>query len=213
MSDDPQPGLPPETPQSDPAAREHRQPADEPVAFPRWVPVLIGAVLLAIAGLAVFTGLRYRDNTLANGIIRARHQPSPSASAGGGPPGEPAAGASLMFPGESGDNVPNANPAVSGRARAEMTNGPNGVSATVRMWARRGMMVKAVPNDAMVYVNDTPVGPSTQLDSPDEFYEFPAPGSYTVRLTAPGYQERTFTVTASETAKDEIAVIDVTLKK
>lgn len=36
--------------------------------MPGWVPVLIGVLLVLIAGLAVWTGLRYRHPTLANGI-------------------------------------------------------------------------------------------------------------------------------------------------
>jgi hypothetical protein len=202
------PGVPtdPGAGSGTPPPREHRHEVDEPTIFPKWVPLLIGVVLIAMAALAVFTGLRYRDNGLA--LVHPRKS-TPRSAPAAGPPGEPDAGASVMFPGDSADNVPNAQPAVSGRARAEVTNGANGVNAVVRMWARRGMSVKATPADAMVYVNETPVGAVSQLDP---VYEFPAAGSYNVRVVAPGYAERQYIVTATETAKDEIANIQADLK-
>src|SRR5690349_9333417 len=93
-----------------PAHQPHEVP--EPALFPKWVPLLIGLVLVALAALAVFTGLRYRTSTLVN-IVRPRAQRTPPRPAPA-PPGEPEAGGSLM----SGDNTPVANEPVSGRSRA-----------------------------------------------------------------------------------------------
>lgn len=199
--------LPP--PNSGPKPVEHAHAVDENT-LPRWVPVLIGAVLVAMAGLAVFTGLRYRSNSLST-IVRPPHRIQPPASAA--PPGEPEAGASLMFPGSSGDNAPAAHPPVTGAARAIVTGTGGAINATVRIWARRGMQLNVVPGDALVYVNEVAVGQAKQFDTPDEIYDFPAAGSYNVRLVAPGYKERAFVVTASETAKSEIARIDAKLEK
>ena len=194
-----------------PEAPRERHATEEP-HLPRWVPALIGVVLVLLAGLAVYTGLRYRNPTLADGIIRGRK--STTTAAGGGPPGEPGPGASLVFPGESGDNAPTASDAVTGRARATISGGgPGGVTAAVRLWARRGMTTNVVPDDAMIYVNDLPIGEARQFDKPDEVYDFPAPGSYTVRIVAPGYKDRVFVVTASDNATDEIARLDVKLNR
>jgi hypothetical protein len=65
----------------------------------------------------------------------------------------------------------------------------------------------------VVYVNDVAIGQAAQFDSEDEEYDFAAPGSYTVRLIAPGYKERDFIITASDNAKDEVARIEVKLEK
>ena len=75
------------------------------------------------------------------------------------------------------------------------------------------MMTNVVPDDAMIYVNDLAIGEAKQFDEPDEVYDVPATGSYTVRVIAPGYKERVFVVTAAETAPDEIARIDVKLSR
>jgi len=180
--------------------------------LPRWVPALIGAVLVLLAALAVYTGVRYRNPTLGDHIVRGRRPANPAT--GGGPPGEPGPGASLVFPGESGDNAPTASDAVTGRSRATISGGgAAGVTATMRLWARRGMTTNVAPDDAMIYVNDLPIGEARQFDKPDEVYDFPAPGSYTVRIVAPGYKERVFVVTAADNATEEIAKIDVKLAR
>src|SRR3954453_22028935 len=129
---------------------------DEPPMMPRWVPGVIGAVLVTMAALAVYTGLRYRTPTLANGVVKSR-RPARAMTARAGPRGEPEPGASLMFPGDA-DNAPAAHDAVTGRARAEITGTGHGITSTVRIWARRGMMTNVVPNDAMVSVNDLVIG-------------------------------------------------------
>jgi hypothetical protein len=180
----------------------------EPEIMPRWVPVMIGAVLLTLGALAVATGLRYRDSGFM-GLMKPRRTPRQAAVA---PPGEPQPGASLMFPGD-GNNVPVATASTPGRTRAEIVGGPGGVSSTVRIVARRGMIVKSVPPDAVVYVNDLAIGQAAQFDTDDEVYDFPDPGSYTIRLVAPGYKERQFVVNVSEAAPQEIALIDVKLDR
>jgi hypothetical protein len=109
--------------------------------------------------------------------------------------------------------VPIANAPVTGKTRAEIVGGQGGVTSTVRITARRGMMLKVVPKDAVVYVNDLAVGQVSQFDSDDEIYDFPDPGSYTVKLIAPEYKERQFIVTVGESAPQDVALIEVKLDK
>ncbi|HEX9459545.1 MAG TPA: hypothetical protein VGA84_10400 [Thermoanaerobaculia bacterium] len=186
-------------------------PAEGTPVMPHWVPTLIGVVLVAMAGLAVYTGIRYRTPTLANGIVKSRH-PARAMTGGAGPPGEPEPGASLVFPGDA-DNTPAAREAITGRARAEVTGTGHAISSTVRIWARRGMITTVAPDDAMVSVNDLVIGQAKQFDTMDEVYDFPAPGSYTIRFSAPGYKDQQFIVTVAENAKEEIARLDVKLAR
>ena len=191
-----------------PRVHEPHEPPQPPL-MPRWIPILIGIVLVAMAALAVVTGLRFRDTSLV-GMVKPR---KPSRITTAAPPGEPEAGASLMFPGESGDNAPVAHEPASGPSHAVVSGGKDGVNSTVRLWARRGMMTHVVPGDALVYVNDVAIGQADQFNSENEIYDFPAAGSYTVRIVAPGYKERQFLITAEDDAKAEIAAIDVKLDK
>jgi hypothetical protein len=184
---------------------------DETPLMPRWVPGAIGVVLVAMAGLAVYTGVRYRTPTLSNAVVKPR--PARASTAGAGAPGEPEPGASLVFPGDGADNTPTASEAVTGRARAEITGTGHGITSIVRIWARRGMMTNVVPDEAMVSVNDLVIGQAKQFDKPDEIYDFPAPGSYTIRISAPGYKDQQFIVTVADDAKQEIARLDVKLSK
>ena len=207
--DEPRDGVSSAPPATAEPPRE-RHPHDEP-GLPRWIPAAIGSVLVLIAALAVYTGIRYRNPTLAEGIIRSRKPPH--AMTNGGPPGEPGPGASLVFPGDSGDNAPVARPAVPGQSRTQITGDASGISTTVRLMARRGMATNVTPNDAMIYVNDLAIGEARQFGSTDEIYDFPAQGSYNIRIVAPGYRERTFVVTASETAQQEIIRLDVKLER
>ena len=75
------------------------------------------------------------------------------------------------------------------------------------------VVTNVAPDDAMIYVNDLPIGEAKQFNTPDEVYDFPAPGSYTIRVVAPGYKERVFVVTAAENATEEIARIDAKLSR
>lgn len=169
-----------------------RHPADN-VALPAWVPATIGVLLVVMAGLAVYTGIRYRGPALAGGIIKRRTPPHGLTNAG--PPGEPEPGGSLVFPGSNAE----AKAAVPGNV--------------VRFNARRGLITNVIPDDAMVYVNDLAIGQAKQFNSADEVYDFPAPGSYTIRFVAPGFKERQFVVTAADNAAQEIARIDVKLER
>jgi hypothetical protein len=181
---------------------------DDPVPMPKWVPLLIGAVLVAMAALAVYTGAVPRPSTLVR-MVRPRRVPM---TANAGPPGEPQAGASRSYPGESGDNTPEANPPVpGGKSRVMIEGSGNAVAANLRMWARRGFLLRVTPDDALVYVNDVMVGQAHQFATTDEVYDFPAAGSYTIRLMAPGYHDQSFTVTAAENANQEIAIITAQL--
>jgi hypothetical protein len=47
----------------------------------------------------------------------------------------------------------------------------------------------------------------------NEVYDFPAPGSYTIHLSAPGYKDQQFVITVADDAKLEIARLDVKLEK
>lgn len=176
--------------------------------MPRWVPALIGVVLVTIAALAVYTGLRSRDEGTLLEQVRPRRQQASTPA----PPGEPGAGASLVLHGDSGDNTPTANEPVQGQARAVVTGGPGGVTSTMRAWARRGMVLNVLPEDTVVYVNDMPIGQVAQLNTMDEAYEFAAAGSYTVKLVSPAGTEKTVVVTASEDAKDDVARITADLR-
>ncbi|MGZ7032093.1 MAG: PEGA domain-containing protein [Thermoanaerobaculia bacterium] len=200
---------PPVVPPAQPRVHEPHEPP-QPALIPRWIPVLIAAILVAMGLLAVFTGSRFHDSSLV-GIVKPRKPSRPATS--NAPPGEPEAGASLLFPGESGDNAPVAHPPVAGAAHAIVSGGRNGVAATIRMTARRGMMTHVVPGDALIYVNDVAVGQADQFNTDNEIYDFPAAGSYTVRIVAPGYRDRQFVITVAEDASPEIATLDVKLEK
>ena len=188
-----------------PPEEEHHQ-RDE---LPRWVPVTIGAVLVTLATLAVVTGVRFRNPTLVSIINSRQDATRPTAPA---PPGEPEPGGSLVMSGH-GANAPAANEETENGSRAEISGGAEGVSSVIKLWARRGMKMNVTPRDALVYVNDMPVGTVAQLDSDDEVYDFAEQGSYTVKLIAPGHKERQFIVTANETAPDEVATVTARLEK
>jgi len=186
---------------------EQHGPEPDPAPIPRWVPVLIGAILVLIAGFAVYTGLRYRDdNTIISHVKPRRDRANAPA-----PPGEPGAGASLVLPGASGENTPVAGAPVKGQARRVISGGPHGVQTTERLWARRGMVLNVLPDDADVYVNDLPIGHVRQFNSMDEVYDFAEPGSYTVRIVTADGREKTFVVTAAEDAPQDIARISAKL--
>ena len=161
--------------------------------MPGWVPTMIGIVLVLMAGLAVWTGLRYRNPTLAGSIIHPRR--TPRAITGNGPGGEPEPGASLVFP----ENSPTAG--------AGQATGAGVISA------RRALVTNVLPDDAMVYVNGVLIGQAKQFNAAHEGYDFPAEGSYTIKFTAPGYRDAQFVVNASDGAQQEPARIDVRLQR
>src|ERR1043166_167514 len=153
-----------------PPPQPAQDPEPEAAPLPSWVPTLIGAILVILAGLAVYTGLQYRSSTIVS-VVKPRRVQGANSPA---PPGEPQPGASLVFPGGAGDNPPVAHPPVSEKSRATIVGTGHQVEATVRIWARRGMTTTVTPPDALVYVNDVPVGQANQLSS--EPYAFPQPG-------------------------------------
>jgi hypothetical protein len=186
---------------------EENEVAESGGGMPRWVPILIGAILVTMAALAVYTGLRSRDDELLTSQVKPQRARRMTPA----PPGEPEAGASLVMHGSDGDDTPAAKPPVQGQARAVITGGPGGIESTVRIWARRGMMLDITPSESLVYVNDMMIGHARQFDTDDEIYDFPAPGSYTVRVVGPDHREKTFIVTAAEDAKEDVAHIKAAL--
>lgn len=176
--------------------------------MPRWVPVLIGVILAVMAGFAVYTGLHYRDDETLTSQVRPRRDRNMTAA----PPGEPGAGASLVTHGREGDSTPAAKPPVEGEARAVISGGPAGVESTVRIWARRGMLLAITPGESMVYVNDLPIGQASQFDTMDEIYEFAAPGSYTIKVVAPDNKQKSYVVTAANDAPQDVATIAAKLR-
>src|SRR5688572_14816452 len=168
------------TPDS-PHAEEPQPEPESGSAMPRWVPLLIGAILVIMAGLAIYTGLRYRDDNTITAHVRPQRDRGMTAA----PPGEPGAGASLVMHGSEGDSTPAAKPPVEGESRAVISGGPGGVESTVRIWARRGLLLEVTPPESMIYVNDVPIGQARQFDTMDEIYEFAAPGSYTIKVVTP----------------------------
>ncbi len=176
--------------------------------MPRWIPVLIAALLVSMAGLAVYTGLRERDDAPLLAKVRPRQDRVANTPA---PSGEPEAGASLVLHGEQGE-APAANEVVKGQARAVVTGGPGGVSAVVRIWARRGMVLNVLPDNTMIYVNDLPIGTAAQFNTMDEAYEFAEAGSYTVKLVPSTGTGKTYIVTASVDAPNDVARISADLR-
>ncbi len=175
--------------------------------MPRWVPVLIGVVLVALAGLAVFTGLRYRRDTLVDRIGTSKARSDQTSAA---PPGEPGAGSSLVLP----ENTPAANAPIASDARAAISGGgTGGVQSTVRIWARRGLVLNILPDDALVYVNDTPIGDVRQFNSMDEAFEFAELGSYTIKVSKDGHRTRQYVVTVAENAPNDVARISAKLDR
>ena len=176
--------------------------------MPRWIPVLIGAILVIMAGLAIYTGLRLRNDGTLTSQVRPQRDRGMTAA----PPGEPGAGASLVMHGSEGDSTPAAKPPVEGEARAVISGGPAGVETTMRIWARRGVLLSVTPAESMVYVNDLPIGQARQFDTMDEIYEFAAPGSYTIKVVAPNNKQKSFVVTAGDDAKQDVARIAAKLQ-
>lgn len=186
---------------------------DEGMKLPRWVPITISLVLLAMAFLAVYTGLTQRDRRLGRALRRvpgvAQIQDR------GGAPGEPEAGASRMVHGEAGDSIPVPLPADAARTRVAVSGDANGVVPSIHLSARRGVLLRVDPADAVVYVNDKAMGTASQFSTAEQIWEFPnvPGGTFTVRLVAPGYHEYEYVVTADAAAETEVAVLEVKLAK
>lgn len=199
---------------SDDPAAEH-QPRNEdddlpPVApLPRWIPVAIALVLVTIATLAVYTGWHWRAPVGERPPILPGR---PVVGGEVGAPGEPEAGASRVLHGDAGDAVPTPNaPNPGDRAKVVITGDERGMTELVRLSVRRGLITQVVPPDAIVYVNDQAIGEANQFATPETVYEFANPGSYTVRIAAPGHKEIEYVITADPEANVEVAVIRATM--
>lgn len=197
----------------DPAAEHQPRTEDDdlpPVAaLPRWIPVAIALVLVAIGAIAVYTGWHWRAP------VGERQPLLPGrAGAGGevGAPGEPEAGASRVLHGDAGDTVPAPNaPAPNDRAKVVITGDARGMTEQVRLSVRRGLITQVVPPDAIVYVNDQAIGEANQFATAETVYEFANPGSYNIRLAAPGHKDVEYVITADPEANVEVAVIRATM--
>ena len=190
---------------------EQETPESEPGrSMPGWVPILIGSVLVVIAALAVYTGIRYRGGPIGRAFDRA----TSTIRADGGPPGEPQPGASRVLHGGGGDYVPSVRPAPADEDESKVVirGGPEGVIPSIRLTAQRAMHIHVEPPTAMIYVNDQPIGTAEQFEGLD-LYEFPEEGEYTVRIIADGFEEIEYTVLVRNDARTEIADIAATLRK
>jgi hypothetical protein len=184
----------------------------EPRRVPRFVPILIGAILALLAGLAIYTGLESREETL--GTTRFGRSDRPSQGGESGPPGEPVAGASRVVHGEGGDQVPQPGPwTPPDRSKVAITGGPGGVEHVVRVRARRGLRFDIDPPDAMVYVNGAVIGSARQFTSSEDTYEFAEQGSFEVVIVAPGHKDMRYEVTADPAADSEVVVVRGKLEK
>lgn len=193
-----------------PAAVPQDDDLPEPMRLPRWIAPAIALLLVSLAGLAIYTGLRYRRAPLG-GVFPDRKLDMPREH--GGAPGEPEAGASRMLHGERGENIPQPGaPLVGEQSRVAISNDAAGMTHAVRLRARRGVLIDVVPSDATVYVNDQPVGIAGQFKDPQEIYEFNEEGGYDIRIVAPGHRELQFMVTSTEAAEAEVAVIRAKLE-
>jgi hypothetical protein len=182
----------------DPAPPPPAEP--ESSGLPSWVPILIGVVLVALAALAVWTGMRYRATPLERAGIG---RPGTQDAGRGGAPGEPQAGASRVMPGE----IPEAQPADPSRARVSVTGGPQGIQTTIRYTARRGAYFHVEPADALLFVNEQQIGPANQFASADQAYEFPEEGKFSIRVVAPGHADELLVIHTDPNARDEVVRI------
>jgi hypothetical protein len=207
----------PDEPVPDPHDGERDLAGQDPpsLTMPPWIPILIGAAIVAIAAVAVYTGLHYRQPSLNPAYSNRRSNPSAAVPEDQGAPGEPQPGASRILHGSSGENVPmpSTDPTTQHSRIRISGGGSGGVTSSFHTSVRRGLLLKVDPSEAMVYINDQPIGTAQQFSNEDEAYEFADPGNFTVRLVAPGFQDAVFQVTADPEAKDELGVIDTKLQR
>lgn len=181
------------------------------LALPFWVPILIGLTLVALAAMAVYTGLRTQVKPAGREVstLPAMDTSWRLPDDAGGPPGAPEPGGSRVV---SAHELPEPGPIVDEKLpRYSIAGDAGGVSGLVRFAVRRGIVFDVEPRDAVIYVNDTAVGEVQQFESSDQVYEFAEQGTFTVRVVAPGYVEAEFIVTAADDARDEVAEITTSL--
>lgn len=176
-----------------------------PVKLPAWVPVAISLVLIAMAAGAIWTGLRRRDVPFWKPVPSSRGAYVP----GAGVPGEPEPGASRVMHGGDGALIPVADPTDrQQRSRVSIQGDSRAVTPTVRVQARRGLLVDVRPADAIVYVNDQLIGEAQQFMTPEQAWEFAEPsGTYRVVVVSQGYEPLQYEVIASPDAQDELAIV------
>jgi len=192
-----------------PSPEDDTENAPQVVALPRWVPALLGLVLVAMAGLAVYTGLTYRAKPLVRGLVKRASQLTHREG-----PAEQQAGGSRVLPGSTGDQLPRGNVPTGGAESAfSITGAGNRVESTVRLSAKRGALLRVVPEDAIFYVNDQLMGPVKPYSTTQEAYEFPEEGSFTIRVAAEGYADEMFEVVVAPDSKVEVASITTKLKR
>lgn len=189
---------------------------EKPLELPGWVAPAIGLVLVAIAAMAVWTGFRPRTRPEAKIVITG---PSAVDSTGmpedsGGAPGDPGPGQSRVVQSDSGGEVPPAEPLPGGELpRATIEGTAAGVTPTTSFEVRRGIAFESDRPDAIVYVNDVPIGDAAQFVAKDQAYEFAQEGKFTVRVVAKDGTEARFVVVATASAETDVALIRVRLGK
>lgn len=183
--------------------REEEESLPPPVKLPGWVPVAIGVVLVALAALAAWTGLRDREVPFWKSAPVAVSDGYSSSSV----PGEPEPGGSRVVHGPEGMPAPTATDA-SQRSSVVITGDRDSIESVVRVRARRGMTINVVPSSAIIYVNDKLIGEAAQFATADYAWEFGEPsGTYRVTIVAPGYRPLQFEVIADENAESGLARI------
>lgn len=190
---------------------------DEPLQLPPWVAPAIGIVLVAIAAMAVWTGFRPRMATETKYVITGPRIPaeaSPMTEDSGGAPGDPGPGASSVVQSETGGAVPAAGPLPVGELpRPAIEGDAEGVVPTASYEVRRGIAFDCDRPDAIVYVNDLPMGEAAQYASKDQPYEFPQEGTFNVRVRAKDGTEARFTIVAAAGAETDVELIRVRIVK
>jgi len=190
---------------------------EQPIVLPVWVAPAIGLALVAIAGMAAWTGFRQRTSTDVKYVLTGPQLTGPKTSMpddSGGAPGDPGPGASRLVQSETGGEVPRAEPIPEGELpRATIEGNAGGVVPTSSLEVRRGIAFDCDRPDAMVYVNDLPIGEAGQFAAKDQPYEFSQEGSFSVRVVAKDGTETRFTVVASAGAETDVKVIAVRLAK
>ncbi|HXI14311.1 MAG TPA: hypothetical protein VNM92_16965 [Thermoanaerobaculia bacterium] len=179
--------------------------APEVVGLPTWVPALLGLVLVAMAGLAVYTGLTYRAKPLVRGLVKRASQITHREG-----PAEEQAGGSRVMPGTSGDPRGN-EPSGGAQSKGVITGTGNSIESAIRLPAKRGVVLRVVPEDAIFYVNDQLMGPVKPYSTNLEAYEFPEEGSFVIRVSAEGYADQLFEVVVAPDSKVELARIETKL--
>ncbi|MGK2859468.1 MAG: hypothetical protein ACSLFQ_19885 [Thermoanaerobaculia bacterium] len=191
-------------------------PEEAPLELPGWVAPAIGLVLVLIAAMAVWTGFRPRTRPEAKLVLT---EPAIRGSAAqredsGGAPGNPEAGASRVVQSGSGGAVPSAQPLPEGELpRATIAGNETGVTPTTNLEVRRGIAFDSDRTDAVVYVNDLPIGDAGQFAAKDQPYEFAQEGTFTVRVVAADGTEARFVVVATAAAETDVVVIRVRLAR